>query len=145
MDDTEAIIDALRKRFPNIQGPKKNDICYATQNRQDAVKELAQQCNLVLVVGSPNSSNSNRLREIAEKFGAEAHLIDGANDIDKAWLKDDVKLGVTAGGAAPEVLVEEVLEKLKAYGVASVRSLSGREENVVFSLPVDLRKEQNKS
>ncbi|PLY16134.1 MAG: 4-hydroxy-3-methylbut-2-enyl diphosphate reductase [Sedimenticola sp.] len=145
MDDTEAIIDALRKRFPNIQGPKKNDICYATQNRQDAVKELAQQCNLVLVVGSPNSSNSNRLREIAEKFGAEAHLIDGANDIDKAWLKDDVKLGVTAGASAPEVLVEEVLEKLKAYGVASVRSLSGREENVVFSLPVDLRKEQNKS
>ena len=139
IDDTATIIEALKKHFPTIQGPKKNDICYATQNRQNAVKELAQQCNLVLVVGSPNSSNSNRLREIAEKFGAEAHLIDGAEDIDKNWLVGETRVGVSAGASAPEILVEDVIIKLKKYGVDRVSSLSGRDENVVFSLPADLK------
>ncbi|MCG8428745.1 MAG: 4-hydroxy-3-methylbut-2-enyl diphosphate reductase [Chromatiales bacterium] len=140
MDDTAEIITTLKNRFPNIEGPKKNDICYATQNRQDAVKELASQCDLVLVVGSPNSSNSNRLREIAEKHGTTAHLIDGAENIEQSWLKADINIGVTAGASAPEVLVEEVIEKLKTLGVETVHSLSGREENVVFSLPSDLKK-----
>ena len=139
MDDTSTIINALKKRFPTIQGPKKNDICYATQNRQDAVKDLARECELVLVVGSLNSSNSNRLREIAEKFGATAYLIDGAQDIQSAWLQPNITIGVTAGASAPEVLVEEVISKLKSLGADTVKSLQGQEENVVFSLPQDLK------
>ena len=108
VDDTARVIDALRRRFPHIQGPRKDDICYATQNRQDAVKQLAAECDLVLVVGSPNSSNSNRLRELAERMGAEAHLLDSAGDIDPAWLQGKKRIGVTAGASAPEVLVAEV-------------------------------------
>ena len=138
MDDTAKVIDALKQRFPQIHGPKKNDICYATQNRQDAVKELAAVCDLVLVVGSPNSSNSNRLREIAESCGTPAHLIDGAEDIRDGWLRSVGKVGVTAGASAPEVLVEEVIKTLRARGAERVMALSSREENVVFSLPKEL-------
>ncbi|MEW8119935.1 MAG: 4-hydroxy-3-methylbut-2-enyl diphosphate reductase, partial [Candidatus Thiodiazotropha sp.] len=119
-------------------GPKKNDICYATQNRQDAVKELAKQCDLVLVVGSPNSSNSNRLREIAEKFGPSAYLIDGAEDIDPSWLDGKHHIGVTAGASAPEILVENVLERLREWGAEKVVEAQGKEEQVVFALPKSL-------
>jgi 4-hydroxy-3-methylbut-2-enyl diphosphate reductase len=138
MDDTQKIIEALQQRFPNITGPKRNDICYATQNRQDAVKELAKSCDLVLVVGSPNSSNSNRLREIAEKHGLPAYLIDGATDIDPQWLVGRKNVGVTAGASAPEILVENVIEKLKAWGANSVVETLGKEEQVVFALPKSL-------
>jgi 4-hydroxy-3-methylbut-2-en-1-yl diphosphate reductase len=139
MDDTARVIDALRRRFPRIRGPRKDDICYATQNRQDAVKQLAADCDLVLVVGSPNSSNSNRLRELAERMGAEAHLLDGAADIDPAWLEGKTRIGVTAGASAPEVLVREVLEGLRALGASAPVELAGRPENVTFSLPRELR------
>jgi len=139
MDDTARVIDALRLRFPRIRGPRKDDICYATQNRQDAVKQLAADCDLVLVVGSPNSSNSNRLRELAERMGAEAHLLDGAADIDPAWLEGKTRIGVTAGASAPEVLVREVLEGLRALGASAPVELAGRPENVTFSLPRELR------
>ena len=139
MDDTAKVIEALKQRFPNIQGPKKNDICYATQNRQDAVKELAEQCDLVLVVGSPNSSNSNRLREIAEKLGTPAYLIDGKDDIQKEWLESARHIGVTAGASAPDILVQNVIDQLKSWGATGTESLSGREENIVFSLPDGLR------
>ncbi|MBP6682494.1 MAG: 4-hydroxy-3-methylbut-2-enyl diphosphate reductase [Halioglobus sp.] len=139
MDDTARVIDALRQRFPRIRGPRKDDICYATQNRQDAVKHLAADCDLVLVVGSPNSSNSNRLRELAERMGAEAHLLDGAADIDPAWLEGKTRIGVTAGASAPEVLVREVLEGLRALGASAPVELAGRPENVTFSLPRELR------
>ncbi len=139
MDDTKQVIDSLQTRFPNIIGPKKNDICYATQNRQDAVKELAKQCDLVLVVGSPNSSNSNRLREIAEKHGTRAYLIDGASDIDEGWIQGSSRIGVTAGASAPEILVEEVIDTLKDAGADQVIELSGREEKVTFSLPKSLQ------
>jgi 4-hydroxy-3-methylbut-2-enyl diphosphate reductase len=136
MDDTAKVIDALKARFPQIHGPKKNDICYATQNRQDAVKELAARCDLILVVGSPNSSNSNRLKEIAIKSGTPAYLIDGADDIRADWLKDDIRhIGVTAGASAPEVLVSRVIDKLKSHGASEATPLHGREEKVVFSLP----------
>jgi 4-hydroxy-3-methylbut-2-enyl diphosphate reductase len=138
IDDTQQIIDTLQQRFPNIIGPKKNDICYATQNRQDAVKELAKQCDLVLVVGSPNSSNSNRLREIAEKYGPPAYLIDGAEDINPEWLEGKHQIGVTAGASAPEILVENVIEELKARGAAKVTETQGKEEQVVFALPKSL-------
>ncbi|MEW8625525.1 MAG: 4-hydroxy-3-methylbut-2-enyl diphosphate reductase [Candidatus Thiodiazotropha sp.] len=138
MDDTQQIIDALQQRFPNITGPKKNDICYATQNRQDAVKALAKSCDLVLVVGSPNSSNSNRLREIAEKHGPPAYLIDGAHDIDQAWLTGKNAIGVTAGASAPEVLVESVIEQLKKWGAETVIESQGKSEEVVFALPKSL-------
>jgi 4-hydroxy-3-methylbut-2-enyl diphosphate reductase len=140
MDDTTQVIKALQERFPNITGPKKNDICYATQNRQDAVKDLASRSDLVLVVGSTNSSNSNRLREIAEKQNTPAYLIDGANDIDPAWLIGIETIGVTAGASAPEVLVEEVIERLKAAGAMAVNSLQGQEEKVTFSLPKSLQR-----
>ena len=140
MDDTEQIVNALKRRFPDIEGPKKNDICYATQNRQDAVKELASNCDLVLVVGSPNSSNSNRLKEIATNLGTPAYLIDGAEDIDPEWIKHTSRVGVTAGASAPEVLVEEVIAALRRWGAGSVTSLPGREENVIFSLPLELRR-----
>ncbi len=139
MDDTAQVIDALRARFPNIQGPRKNDICYATQNRQDAVKSLAAECDLVLVVGSPNSSNSNRLRELSERMGCPAHLVDKADQIEDAWLQGRQAIGVTAGASAPEVLVTEVIEYLQRRGVATVENLEGTPENVVFSLPKALR------
>ncbi len=135
MDDTAEVIAALRHRFPAIQGPRKDDICYATQNRQDAVKVLARECSLVLVVGSPNSSNSNRLKEIAIKFGTPAYLIDGAADIQKEWLHDAENIGVTAGASAPDVLVDEVIAQLKTWGAYTVETIQGREEKVVFSLP----------
>lgn len=139
VDDTAKVIDALRARFAEIQGPRKDDICYATQNRQDAVKSLAEAVDLVLVVGSTNSSNSNRLRELAERCGASAYLIDDASMIDPAWLTDAQAVGVTAGASAPELLVEEVIDTLRQRGVATVRDLDGREENVTFSLPKALR------
>ena len=139
MDDTARVIEALRRRFPKIQGPRKDDICYATQNRQDAVKQLAARCDLVLVVGSPNSSNSNRLRELAERMGAAAYLLDGAADIDPAWLRGKTRVGVTAGASAPEVLVREVLEGLRELGASIPVELEGRPENVTFSLPRELR------
>jgi 4-hydroxy-3-methylbut-2-enyl diphosphate reductase len=139
VDDTAKVIDALRARFTDIQGPRKDDICYATQNRQDAVKSLAEAVDLVLVVGSTNSSNSNRLRELAERCGASAYLIDDASMIDPTWLADAQAVGVTAGASAPELLVEEVIDTLRQRGVATVRDLDGREENVTFSLPKALR------
>ena len=128
MDDTARIIDALRARFPAIEGPRKDDICYATQNRQDAVKQLAGDCDLLLVVGSPNSSNSNRLRELGERMGATAHLVDGADGIDPAWLAGKEHIGVTAGASAPEVLVQGVIDRLRELGagMASARSTAGR-------------------
>jgi len=139
-DDTAKVIEALQQRFPRIQGPKKTDICYATQNRQDAVKQLASSCDLVLVVGSPNSSNSNRLKEIAAKLGTPAYLIDGSEDIRNSWLEGVTHIGLTAGASAPEVLVEAVIADLKARGAASVTSLPGREESVTFTLPERLRR-----
>lgn len=139
VDDTRDIIAALRERFPAIQGPKHDDICYATQNRQDAVRELAGQCPVVLVVGSVNSSNSNRLRELAEKQGARAYLIDGADDIDPQWLIDQGRIGVTAGASAPEVLVQGVLARLKSLGAEGVTELAGEPESVIFALPKELR------
>jgi 4-hydroxy-3-methylbut-2-enyl diphosphate reductase len=139
IDDTKAVIDALRAKFPSIVGPRHDDICYATQNRQDAVRKLGQQCDLVLVVGSPNSSNSNRLRELAEKQGVPAHLIDGAQDIDRAWLDGRRRVGVTAGASAPESLVQGVVEQLRAWGAADVRELQGDPENMTFALPKELR------
>ncbi|MBI4005299.1 MAG: 4-hydroxy-3-methylbut-2-enyl diphosphate reductase [Gammaproteobacteria bacterium] len=138
MDDTAEIIDALRERFPNIVGPKKEDICYATQNRQDAVKKLTRQCDLILVVGSPNSSNSTRLKEISQKVGVPTYLIDNASEIQKEWLDGKECIGLTAGASAPEVLVEEVIEQLKTWGAKSVQEAPGKQEKVVFSLPKDL-------
>jgi 4-hydroxy-3-methylbut-2-enyl diphosphate reductase len=138
VDDTTAIVGALKKRFPGVQGPKKSDICYATQNRQDAVKDLARRCDLVLVVGSPNSSNSNRLREIAEKQGSSAHLIDGPEDIRHEWLTGSPRVGLTAGASAPEVLVERVINRLREWGAGEVEDQSGIREQVVFALPKEL-------
>ena len=137
-DDTADIITSLKIRFPNIQGPKISDICYATQNRQDAVKLLASEVDLVLVVGSPTSSNSNRLREVAEKYGAEAYLIDGAEDLDPIWLKKHSRIGVTAGASAPESLVQKLLTAIKELGASSVRILPGAKEHVRFPLPKSL-------
>lgn len=139
VDDTAKVIDALRNRFPNIAGPRKDDICYATQNRQDAVKVLADQADVVLVVGSPNSSNSNRLRELAERCGSKAYLIDDASMLESAWLTDAKTVGVTAGASAPESLVEEVISALQASGADTVVSIDGRPENITFSLPKELR------
>lgn len=139
MDDTARVIDALRARFPAITGPRKDDICYATQNRQDAVKQLAADCDLMIVVGSPNSSNSNRLRELAERMGAQAFLLDRADEIDPAWLTGKKSIGVTAGASAPEVLVNEVVERLQALGAENVLEVDGRPENVTFSMPKELR------
>jgi 4-hydroxy-3-methylbut-2-enyl diphosphate reductase len=139
VDDTRSIIAALRERFPAIQGPRNDDICYATQNRQDAVRQLAKGCDLVLVVGSPNSSNSNRLRELAEREGVEAHLIDGADEIDPRWVQGRRQVGVSAGASAPEVLVRGVIDRLRALGAASVRELDGKPEDMVFALPKELR------
>ncbi|AWY20715.1 MULTISPECIES: 4-hydroxy-3-methylbut-2-enyl diphosphate reductase [Moraxella] len=139
MDDTAQVIDALKDKFPQINAPRKDDICYATQNRQDAVKSLAKECQIVLVVGSPNSSNSNRLRELAERLGAKAYLIDNASQMDKAWFDGVDKVGVTAGASAPEVLIKEVLDTLQDWGADAPTELSGIEENVTFSLPKSLR------
>ncbi|TFL13938.1 4-hydroxy-3-methylbut-2-enyl diphosphate reductase [Pusillimonas caeni] len=142
VDDAAQVADALRKRFPNIVEPKKSDICYATQNRQDAVKIMAPDCDLVLVVGSVNSSNSNRLREVAERRGARAHLIDDPDMIDPAWLDETRRVGVTAGASAPEILVEQVIERLKQLGAVSVRTLPGTEENIAFPLPRELSRKR---
>jgi 4-hydroxy-3-methylbut-2-enyl diphosphate reductase len=139
VDDTKAVIDALRNHFPAMIGPRHDDICYATQNRQDAVRKLGQQCDLVLVVGSPNSSNSNRLCELAQKQGVTAHLIDGADDIDRAWLDGKTRIGVTAGASAPESLVQGVLTRLREWSGADVTELAGDPENVTFALPKELR------
>lgn len=139
MDDTARVIDALREKFPDIQGPRKNDICYATQNRQDAVKQLAGDCDLMLVVGSPNSSNSNRLRELAERMGTPAYLIDQSNQIDPTWLEGKQSIGVTAGASAPEILVNEVIARLRELGGEVPEEIEGREENIVFSMPKELR------
>lgn len=139
MDDTAKIIAALVMRFPTIQGPRKEDICYATQNRQDAVKQLALECDLLLVVGSPNSSNSNRLKELAERLGCDSYLIDGVDDIDPVWLEDRLRLGITAGASAPEVLVQQVVERLQEISHLEPAEVEGVEENIVFSMPRELR------
>lgn len=139
VDDTAEIIDRLRQVFPDIEGPKKDDICYATQNRQDAVKSLAEQCEVVLVVGSVNSSNSNRLRELAEKRAAKAYLIDGAEDIRPEWFSGAKRVGITAGASAPEILVQNVVERLNSLGGQLPEEQQGIEENIVFVLPPDLR------
>jgi len=139
IDDTADVITALRKRFPNITGQKKDDICYATQNRQDAVKELACECSLILVVGSPNSSNSNRLRELAEKQGRASYLIDGPDDIDPGWLHGVHVIGVTAGASAPEVVVSDVIKRLQSLGAESAEDNMGSREDIVFVLPKNLR------
>lgn len=139
VDDTADVIDALRKRFPDIEGPRKDDICYATQNRQDAVRELSAKSELLLVVGAKNSSNSNRLRELAEKMGCRSYLIDTAADIQQEWLKDVKSVGVTAGASAPEVLVQQVVQRLTEWGGKQVIEHPGREENVIFAVPAELR------
>ena len=139
MDDTARVIDALRERFPAIQGPRKDDICYATQNRQDAVRMLAEACDVVLVVGSPNSSNSNRLRELAERMQTPAWLIDDAQQIEASWLEGIGSIGITAGASAPEVLVQGVIDRLMALGASAPEELEGQEENIVFSMPKELK------
>ncbi|TCD18362.1 4-hydroxy-3-methylbut-2-enyl diphosphate reductase [Pseudomonas sp. IC_126] len=142
MDDTSRVIDALRTRFPSIGGPRKDDICYATQNRQDAVKQLAGECDVVLVVGSPNSSNSNRLRELAERMNTPSYLIDGAEDLKREWFAADARIGITAGASAPEVLVRGVIDQLREWGATGVNELDGRPESVTFSMPKELRVRQ---
>ena len=138
VDDAQAIVAALKARFPRIHGPKKDDICYATQNRQDAVKFMTPRCDVVIVVGSPNSSNSNRLREVAENMGAQAYMVDTAADLRPEWVAGKRRVGVTAGASAPEVLVDELVARLKSFGAASVQSLEGITERVVFTLPREL-------
>lgn len=139
MDDTARVIDALRARFPAIDGPRKDDICYATQNRQDAVKQLAGACDLVLVVGSPNSSNSNRLRELSQRLGTPAYLIDGAGEIQPQWLEGVKHIGITAGASAPDILVRDVIRHLHGLGATGEEELAGQAENIVFSMPKELR------
>ncbi|MDO3384886.1 4-hydroxy-3-methylbut-2-enyl diphosphate reductase [Gilvimarinus sp. SDUM040013] len=139
MDDTAKIIEALRAKFSDIEGPRKDDICYATTNRQDAVRQLALECDLVLVVGSPNSSNSNRLRELAERCGAEAYLVDCPEQIDNAWLAGKRQVGITAGASAPEALVQRVIARLVEQGARSPQEVEGIPENIRFSLPKELR------
>lgn len=139
IDDTAKVIDALRAKFPKIQGPRKDDICYATQNRQDAVRDLAEQCDVVLVVGSPNSSNSNRLRELAERMGKSAYLVDNADQLEKVWFQQESKIGVTAGASAPEILIKQVIQRLQDWGATPPKELQGTEENITFSLPKELR------
>jgi 4-hydroxy-3-methylbut-2-enyl diphosphate reductase len=138
MDDAAQIVAALRARFPGIRGPKKDDICYATQNRQDAVKFMAPQCDVVIVVGSPNSSNSNRLREVAQSRGIAAYMVDNAAQLQAQWIEGKKRIGVTAGASAPEVLVKDVVARLRELGATRVTQLDGREENVVFALPREL-------
>ena len=139
VDDTHSVIAALKAKFPAIQGPKNDDICYATQNRQDAVRELAGKCDLVLVVGSPNSSNSNRLAELARREGVESYLIDGAHEIDPQWVAGKQHIGLTAGASAPQVLVDGVIARLRELGAGSVGELDGEPESMVFALPKELR------
>jgi len=139
VDDTSKIIDALRVRFPSIQSPKKEDICYATQNRQDAVKSLAQQSDVVIVVGSETSSNSNRLKELSERLGSPSYLIDDADQLKTEWFSDHNVIGVTAGASAPESLVQQVIDRLREWGAESIEECSGREESIVFALPKELR------
>ncbi|MDX2367712.1 MAG: 4-hydroxy-3-methylbut-2-enyl diphosphate reductase, partial [Colwellia sp.] len=139
VDDTSDVIDALKAKFPMIEGPRKDDICYATQNRQDAVRAIASQVDLLLVVGAKNSSNSNRLREVSEKIGTTSYLIDTADDIEASWLNDINKVGVTAGASAPAILVKQVIEALKALGGHEVTEYPGRKENIVFAVPAELR------
>ena len=139
MEDTAKVIEALRNKFPKIQGPRKDDICYATTNRQDAVRTLALECDLVLVVGSPNSSNSNRLRELAERCGTESYLIDGPEDINPNWVNGKSCIGITAGASAPEVLVKQVIDRLQAFGATAPQEMQGTPENISFSLPKALR------
>lgn len=139
MDDTARIIDALRAKFPQIQGPRKDDICYATQNRQDAVKTLARDCDVVIVVGSPNSSNSNRLRELAERIGCDAYLIDSVDQLNPAWFEGKSQIGVTAGASAPDILVKQVIDGLQSYGANPPVELDGVQENITFSMPKELR------
>jgi 4-hydroxy-3-methylbut-2-enyl diphosphate reductase len=139
VDDARTMVAALKKRFPSIRGPKKDDICYATQNRQDAVKFMAPQCDVVIVVGSPNSSNSNRLREVAEHIGAEAYMVDSAADLKPEWIAGKTRVGITAGASAPEVLVQELVTRLKKLGAQSVRPLDGIRETVSFTLPRELK------
>jgi 4-hydroxy-3-methylbut-2-enyl diphosphate reductase len=139
VDDAQAVIDTLRARFPSIEGPRKDDICYATQNRQDAVRNLAGECDVILVVGSPNSSNSNRLRELGEKAGVPAYLVDGPEDIEQQWIEGKKRIGVSAGASAPETLVRDVISQLQTWGASVVREQHGREENITFSLPSALR------
>ncbi len=138
VDDAAAVANALKARFPTITEPKKSDICYATQNRQDAVKIMAPECDLVLVVGSANSSNSNRLREVAERKGIESYLIDGPESIEPEWLKGRTRIGISAGASAPELLVQQVIKRLKELGAVSVRNMDGLEEHVSFPLPKEL-------
>ncbi|MCJ8320651.1 MAG: 4-hydroxy-3-methylbut-2-enyl diphosphate reductase [Colwellia sp.] len=138
VDDTSDVIDALKVKFPNIEGPRKDDICYATQNRQDAVRSIANEVDLLLVVGAKNSSNSNRLREVAEKLGTTAYLIDTADNIETTWLPVN-KIGVTAGASAPAILVEQVIERLKTLGGHQVTEFPGRKEDIVFAVPIELR------
>ncbi|MCH9027678.1 MAG: 4-hydroxy-3-methylbut-2-enyl diphosphate reductase [Proteobacteria bacterium] len=140
VDDTAEIIEALKKRFPALSGPRKEDICYATQNRQDAVKSLVRQCNVILVVGSPNSSNSNRLREIAEKNGKPGYLVDGPDDLQREWFSENDVVGVTAGASAPELLVRQVVDRLLEWGGKTATEQTGKEEHIVFSLPKVLRR-----
>jgi 4-hydroxy-3-methylbut-2-enyl diphosphate reductase len=142
VDDAAVIVGALKSRFPTIRGPKRDDICYATQNRQDAVKFMAPQCDVVIVVGSPNSSNSNRLREVADHMGVEAYMVDSAADLRPEWIAGRKRVGVTAGASAPEVLVNELIERLQALGAASVRPLEGIAEHVVFTLPRELARQK---
>ncbi|HHE4677207.1 4-hydroxy-3-methylbut-2-enyl diphosphate reductase [Proteus mirabilis] len=139
VDDTSEVIDALNKRFPKIIGPRKDDICYATTNRQEAARELAERADVVFVVGSKNSSNSNRLAELAQRAGKPSYLIDSAEDIDETWVSHANIVGVTAGASAPDILVQQVLARLKAFGAEEVIELSGREENIVFEVPKELR------
>ncbi|KRG44442.1 4-hydroxy-3-methylbut-2-enyl diphosphate reductase [Stenotrophomonas panacihumi] len=139
VDDTRGIIDALRARYPAMQGPKNDDICYATQNRQDAVRDLARECDLVLVVGSPNSSNSNRLSELARREGVESYLIDDADEIDPAWVAGKQRIGLSAGASAPQVLVDGVIARLRELGAGNVSELDGEPESMVFALPKELR------
>jgi 4-hydroxy-3-methylbut-2-enyl diphosphate reductase len=139
VDDTQRVVEALRARFPTLASPRKEDICYATQNRQDAVKRLVERCDIILVVGSPTSSNSNRLREIAQKAGIPGYLVDGPDDLRREWFVDKQAVGVTAGASAPEVLVERVVQRLREWGGEAPNDLIGQAENVVFSLPRALR------
>ncbi|WP_269913791.1 4-hydroxy-3-methylbut-2-enyl diphosphate reductase [Acinetobacter sp. HY1485] len=139
IDDTAKVIEALREKFPKIEGPRKDDICYATQNRQDAVRDLATQADVVLVVGSPNSSNSNRLRELAERMQKSAYLVDNADQLQKQWFSSNSKIGVTAGASAPEILIKQVIQRLQEWGATIPQELAGREENITFSLPKELR------
>jgi 4-hydroxy-3-methylbut-2-enyl diphosphate reductase len=139
VDDTQAIVDALRERFPTLQAPRIEDICYATQNRQDAVKKLLTECDVLVVVGSVTSSNSNRLRELADRAGIPGYLVDGPGNLRREWFEGRRAVGVTAGASAPELLVQQVVEQLKAWGGQAPRQILGREENVVFSLPKALR------